>query len=85
MTSRLVCAAIAGLATGLVAGGILVGGGLALLGTSGWVLAKRNKQRKAIDRQIEQLQNRTTARRSPSWGVGFDVGERKGLRVAWRY
>ncbi len=70
---------------GVIAGGILAGGGLILLGTSGWILAKRNHERKAIDRQIEKLQNGRTARTAPSWGIGFDLGERKGLRVAWRY
>ena len=70
---------------GWVAGGILAGGGLILLGTSGWFLAKRNHERKAIDRQIEKLKNGRTARTAPSWSVGFDLGERKGLRVAWRY
>ena len=59
--------------------------GVVLLGTSGWILAKRTNERRAIDRQIEQLKNGTTARRAPSWSVGFDVGERKGVRLAWRY
>jgi hypothetical protein len=71
--------------TGWVVGGILAGSGVVLLGTSGWILAKRTNERRAIDRQIEQLQNGTTARRAPSWSVGFDVGERKGVRLAWRY
>jgi hypothetical protein len=70
---------------GWVVGGVLAGSGVVLLGTSGWILAKRTQERRAIDRQIEQLQKGTTARRAPSFGVGFDVGERKGVRLAWRY
>lgn len=70
---------------GWVAGGILTGVGVTLLGTGGWFHAKRTRERRAIDRQIETLKSSSTARRAPSFRVGFDVGERKGVRLAWRY
>ncbi len=67
------------------AGGILVGGGLILVGASGWTLAKRNRERRALGRQIRDLENARAARIAPSFALGFELGDRTGLRLAWRY
>lgn len=67
------------------AGGLLVGGGLILLATSAPILAKRDAQRRAINRKIRAIERGESARAGSALTFGFDVGERNGLRVAWRY
>lgn len=70
---------------GWIAGGVLTGVGLIVLGSSATVLGKRNRQRRALGRQIEALEARRAARVSPAFGVAFEMGDRKGIRFAWRY
>jgi len=52
---------------------------------SGWILAKRNRERKTIRREILELQPGRRARVAPSWNVRLDAGEYKTLRVARRF
>jgi hypothetical protein len=70
---------------GWIAGGIVTGAGVALLGISGGILAQRNRERRAIDREIKGLRTSATARRATTFGFGLDLGERKGVRLSWRY
>jgi hypothetical protein len=70
---------------GWIAGGVLTGVGLIVLGSSATVLGKRNRQRKALGREIEALESSRAARVGSSFSVGFEAGDRKGVRLAWRY
>ena len=68
-----------------IAGGVLTGAGAVLLGTSGGFLAQRNRELNAIGRESGALRRRAAARRAPAFGFGLDLGERKGVRLSWRY
>jgi LPXTG-motif cell wall-anchored protein len=68
-----------------VAGTIIVAGAVGLLGSGAWFYARRTRERRAIDREIEQLERARASRAASSWGLAFDLGERKGVRVSWRY
>lgn len=68
-----------------IAAAAMAGTGLILMGVSAPFLAIRSRKIRSINRNIRQLQEKRRASRSPSWGIGLDVGERKGLRIAWRY
>ncbi|MFO0690696.1 MAG: hypothetical protein U0900_18490 [Myxococcota bacterium] len=67
------------------AGGITLASGLILTGVSAWILAKRNRERRAIRRELLELERARTAKAASSWQLGFDAGEYKTLRVAWRF
>lgn len=67
------------------AGGVTVATGLILTGVSAWILAKRNRERRAIRREIRELERGRAARAASSWQLGFDAGEVKTVRIGWRF
>lgn len=67
------------------AGGLTVAAGLILVGVSGWKLGMRNRERRAIRREILELQRGRTARAAPSWNVAFEAGESRALHFSLRF